>query len=149
EARALLAQVPGAEPADDPADPPESELLHRALELIRGDFEPRTWEAFWQTAVEGRAAADVAADLGMTPGPCGGARSCVLPGRRTVWGGVGGKGAGGPPLLRRKRGGGQNQKVRLAIASTFHGRGPTTGTHTAPPRVARGNRMCTPPVRFT
>jgi RNA polymerase sigma-70 factor (ECF subfamily) len=80
EARALLLQVPGAEPADGsgPADAAECELLHRALEMIRSEFEPRTWEAFWQTAVEGRAAADVAADLGMSPGAVRVAKSRVL-----------------------------------------------------------------------
>src|SRR5262249_38033372 len=42
EAKALLAQVPGAEPTDESVDDEaEGELLHRALELIRGDFEAR------------------------------------------------------------------------------------------------------------
>lgn len=40
-------------------------VVHRALNLIRGDFEPHTWQAFWQTTVEQRKPADVAADLGM------------------------------------------------------------------------------------
>ena len=34
----------------------EDALLHRALDVIRGEFEPRTWQAFWRTAVDGRAA---------------------------------------------------------------------------------------------
>ena len=51
--------------------------------MIRGEFEPRTWEAFWQTAVEGRAAADVAAELGMTPGAVRVAKSRVLHRLRT------------------------------------------------------------------
>jgi RNA polymerase sigma-70 factor (ECF subfamily) len=80
EARALLAQVPQGLPLepdrDDHAE--ANELLHRALEQIRGDFEPRTWSAFWQTAVEGRSAADVAADLEMTPGAVRVAKSRVL-----------------------------------------------------------------------
>jgi RNA polymerase sigma-70 factor (ECF subfamily) len=33
---------------------------------VRGDFEPDTWAAFWRSAVDGRPAADVAAELGMT-----------------------------------------------------------------------------------
>ncbi len=80
EARAMLLQVPGAEASEGngPAEEPESELLHRALEMIRGEFEPRTWQAFWQTAVDGRAAADVAADLGMSPGAVRVAKSRVL-----------------------------------------------------------------------
>ena len=38
----------------------------RAIELIRAEFEERTWKAFWLTAVEGRQAAEVGAELGMT-----------------------------------------------------------------------------------
>jgi RNA polymerase sigma-70 factor (ECF subfamily) len=85
EARAMLSRVPEAVPADEGARgcAAEADLLHRALELIRGEFEPRTWEAFWQTAVEGRAAADVAADLSMTPGAVRVAKSRVLHRLRT------------------------------------------------------------------
>lgn len=53
-------------------------LFRRALELIRGEFREQTWRAFWSTAVEGHSAADVAADLGMTPGAVRVARSRVL-----------------------------------------------------------------------
>jgi len=80
EARDLLAQVPGALPVEEPAvaDEAEGALLHRALELLRAEFEPKTWQAFWQTAVEGRAATDVAADLSMSPGAVRVAKSRVL-----------------------------------------------------------------------
>lgn len=40
----------------------------RALRLMQGEFQPRIWQACWQHTVEGRSAADVAAELGMTPG---------------------------------------------------------------------------------
>ena len=53
-------------------------LFARALELIRGEFEERTWTAFWRTAVEGQAAKDVAADLSMSPGAVRVAKSRVL-----------------------------------------------------------------------
>jgi RNA polymerase sigma-70 factor (ECF subfamily) len=53
-------------------------LLRRALESIRGEFHDRTWKAFWGVAVDGRAAADVAADLGMQPGAVRVAKSRVL-----------------------------------------------------------------------
>jgi RNA polymerase sigma-70 factor (ECF subfamily) len=80
EARHFLAQVPQEPPREEvsPADAPDAELLHRALALIRDDFEPRTWAAFWQTAVDGRATIDVAADLGMSPGAVRVAKSRVL-----------------------------------------------------------------------
>jgi RNA polymerase sigma-70 factor (ECF subfamily) len=41
-------------------------VLRQALELVRADYEPQTWQAFWQTAVEGRDTRDVAAELGIT-----------------------------------------------------------------------------------
>lgn len=54
------------------------ELLLRALDSIRGEFHDQTWKAFWGVVVEGRAAADVAADLGMKPGTVRVAKSRVL-----------------------------------------------------------------------
>jgi RNA polymerase sigma-70 factor (ECF subfamily) len=41
-------------------------LVQRALQLMRTDFQPNTWQAFWEVAAEGRPAADVAAELGLT-----------------------------------------------------------------------------------
>jgi RNA polymerase sigma-70 factor (ECF subfamily) len=79
-ARELLAQLPGPQPAEDEPTPgaAESGLFARALGLIRGEFEDRTWAAFWQTAVEGRGPKDVAADLAMSPGAVRVAKSRVL-----------------------------------------------------------------------
>jgi len=54
------------------------EILRSALESIRGEFHERTWRAFWGVVVEGRAAADVAADLGMRPGTVRVSKSRVL-----------------------------------------------------------------------
>lgn len=53
-------------------------ILARVLESIRGDFHEQTWRAFWGVVVEGRAAADVAADLSMRPGTVRVAKSRVL-----------------------------------------------------------------------
>lgn len=41
--------------------------LSRALDLIRNDFQPHIWQAFWRITVGGERAVDVAADLGLTP----------------------------------------------------------------------------------
>jgi RNA polymerase sigma-70 factor (ECF subfamily) len=51
------------------ADPslPDRTLLHRALHAIRGDFDERTWQAFWRLAVDGEPAADIGRALHMTP----------------------------------------------------------------------------------
>ena len=50
----------GPEESDPEEAPAERELLSRALALLRGEFEERTWQAFWHTVVEGRATGDVA-----------------------------------------------------------------------------------------
>jgi RNA polymerase sigma-70 factor (ECF subfamily) len=56
----------------------ERRLLHWAAEQVRPAVEPATWQAFWRTAVEGRAAKEVAAGLGMTVAAVYMARSRVL-----------------------------------------------------------------------
>ncbi len=43
----------------------EMELLKRAAEIVKADVEPRTWQAFWRSTVEGHATSDIAQDLGM------------------------------------------------------------------------------------
>src|SRR5262249_30991608 len=63
-------------PPDCPAE--SAALYRRALDLIHAEFEGRTWQAFWGVAVEGRAAADVAAELTMSPGAVYVAKSRVL-----------------------------------------------------------------------
>jgi RNA polymerase sigma-70 factor (ECF subfamily) len=50
--------------ADDEAE--AGDLYRRALDLIRSEFEERSWQAFWRVAVEGQCPADVAADLGIS-----------------------------------------------------------------------------------
>jgi RNA polymerase sigma-70 factor (ECF subfamily) len=82
-ARERFAQLPEPEAEavedDDPHDDAgERALFARAIALIRAEFEERTWTAFWRTAVEGRAAKDVAADLAMSPGAVRVAKSRVL-----------------------------------------------------------------------
>ena len=53
-------------------------LPRRALDLVRAEFENRTWEAFWRTAVDGQCPADVAQDLGVTVNAVYKAKSRVL-----------------------------------------------------------------------
>src|SRR5262249_8940065 len=65
EAVQFFRELPEQEPPDSESGASGS-LLHRALELIRGDFEERTWQAFWRSTVDGRPASDIAADLGTT-----------------------------------------------------------------------------------
>jgi RNA polymerase sigma-70 factor (ECF subfamily) len=41
-------------------------LCRRAIDCVRGEFEPRTWQAFWRAFVDGHAPADIASDLAIT-----------------------------------------------------------------------------------
>ena len=68
EAQARLQDIPEHEPeVDDPSSVAGPGGLVRAtLELIRGDYEDRSWQAFWRVAVEGQSPADVATSLGLS-----------------------------------------------------------------------------------
>lgn len=64
----LFRQLPEAEPADwNGGSLSEHAVFRRALECVRAEFEPRTWQAFWRTRVDEEPTADVAADLSMSP----------------------------------------------------------------------------------
>ena len=45
---------------------------------MSGEFEERTWRAFWLTVVESRAPADIAAEMGVSPTAIRMAKSRVL-----------------------------------------------------------------------
>lgn len=67
---------------NDGADVWEVEYQRRlaaiAMERVKSEFQENTWTAFWLTAVEGIAAADVAKQVGMSPGAIYVAKSRVL-----------------------------------------------------------------------
>jgi RNA polymerase sigma-70 factor (ECF subfamily) len=54
------------------------ELIRRALALLRPDFRPASWDAFWQTAVLGRPDGEVAGEFGLTVNAVRVARCRVL-----------------------------------------------------------------------
>jgi RNA polymerase sigma-70 factor (ECF subfamily) len=68
----------GAEGLLGDPDDYRREVVHRALTVIRADFAPTTWEAFARTAVAGRTAAEVAAELGLSKAAVHLARNRVL-----------------------------------------------------------------------
>ncbi len=75
----LLAEEPAAA---DGAETWELEYQRRlaslAMEHVKSEFHANTWQAFWLTAVEGLAAAEVAKRVGMSPGAIYVAKSRVL-----------------------------------------------------------------------
>ena len=83
----------GLEMFDAPEEQQREEVrgivYQRALELIRDEFRESSWKAFWGTAVEGRATADVAADLNMTQMAVRKAKSRVLRRLREEFDGLG------------------------------------------------------------
>ena len=56
----------------------QNALVRRALEQIKDQFQQRTWNAFWRTAVDGQSAVDVGDELGMSAGAVRVAKSRVL-----------------------------------------------------------------------
>jgi RNA polymerase sigma-70 factor (ECF subfamily) len=54
------------------------QVVSRAMALMQADFEAPTWKAFWEQAVVGRPAKEVAAELGLSPGAVYAAKFRVL-----------------------------------------------------------------------
>jgi RNA polymerase sigma-70 factor (ECF subfamily) len=79
--RLLLEAIPDAPPDESSRTGPsasENYLHHHLLQTLQAEFEPRTWQAFWDVAVQGRRPADVANDLQMSIGAVYMAKSRVL-----------------------------------------------------------------------
>jgi RNA polymerase sigma factor (sigma-70 family) len=71
-----------AETRDDPDALWELEyqrqVSSKAMDRVKHEFQPNTWQAFWGTAVEGRAAGDVGTELNMSSGAVYVAKSRVI-----------------------------------------------------------------------
>jgi len=77
--RLLALQDPDAEDSSTSTGVhPVTRLLHQTLQAIRPDFEPRTWQAFWRTTVDGQSSSAVAKETGMTSGAVRKAKARVL-----------------------------------------------------------------------
>ncbi len=77
-AQQALQQIPEQLPDDDNSSADARSLVHRALELLRPEFEERSWQFFWRVTVEGHAPRDVAGEAGVTPDAVRMAKSRVL-----------------------------------------------------------------------
>ena len=71
-----------AQPSDAGDDAWELEYQRRlaalAMDRIKGEFQDKTWQAFWLMAVEGQSAAEVGRRVGLSPGAIYVAKSRVL-----------------------------------------------------------------------
>jgi RNA polymerase sigma-70 factor, ECF subfamily len=61
----------GIAPLDSSEEADDSKLLHdlfrTVVEMVRMEFEERTWVAFWRTVIDGQRPVDVAAELSISP----------------------------------------------------------------------------------
>ena len=68
-AQHYLQETPELEPqsyVEESSADGSGNVLRRALDLIQADFEPHTWQAFWQATVEGAPARAIAERLRMS-----------------------------------------------------------------------------------
>ncbi len=76
---AQLAAVPDPQTEDVDDNPDDTAIVvHRALELIRPEFKPTTWQAFWRVAMDNAEPAEVAAALKLTANAVYKAKARVL-----------------------------------------------------------------------
>jgi len=89
-AQRRMADIPAPSDSTEDSIRPDAEseawLARRVLELIRAEFEGRTWDAFWRTTVDEQPPADVAKDLQMSVAAVYTAKSRVLRRLRQVMG---------------------------------------------------------------
>jgi RNA polymerase sigma-70 factor (ECF subfamily) len=78
-AEGALEELAGRDDADAVMEAEYREyVVRQALHLLRPEFTPPTWKAFWECAMAGRPAAEVAAELGMSLPSVYAAKSRVL-----------------------------------------------------------------------
>jgi RNA polymerase sigma-70 factor (ECF subfamily) len=76
EALQRIHDLPDPTPDEETAE--IGALYRRALDLVRPEFENRTWDAFWRSAVDRHDTAVIASELKMTPVAVRIAKSRVL-----------------------------------------------------------------------
>ena len=56
---------PFVDDSEEETEADDALIVHRAMELIKAEFDPRNWAAFEQVALHGRTATEVADELGV------------------------------------------------------------------------------------
>ena len=87
-AQQQLQEIPESLPDESSSPGTSGRIVHRALELMRTDFQQRSWRAFWLTAIEDRPPAEVADALGISVAAVWQAKSRVLRRLRQELGGL-------------------------------------------------------------
>jgi RNA polymerase sigma-70 factor (ECF subfamily) len=87
-AQLVMAQQPEPESNEAAEQVEINHVLRQAMELVRAEFEPATWQAFWETVVQGRATGDVAADLKISANSVRIAKSRIRSRLREEFGGL-------------------------------------------------------------
>jgi RNA polymerase sigma-70 factor (ECF subfamily) len=82
----ILADPMSDQPDEETNRSETSTVLHAALQLVRQEFEDRTWTAFWRLTVDESSPDEVAAELAMTRAAVYKAKSRVLCRLRQVLG---------------------------------------------------------------
>jgi RNA polymerase sigma-70 factor (ECF subfamily) len=78
DAQLRLQSIPEQLPADGAEEASSTGLVHRAVDLLRGEFEDRTWQMFWRAAVAGQAPREIGAEMGVSADAVRMAKSRVL-----------------------------------------------------------------------
>lgn len=58
---------PLSEDSDEETEADDALVVRRAMDMIKGEFDPRNWEAFEEVALKGRSATEVAEEHGVAP----------------------------------------------------------------------------------
>jgi RNA polymerase sigma-70 factor (ECF subfamily) len=78
EAYRQLLDLPQREPPGLPVARGEGDVSHRALLVLKAEFEERTWTAFWRSVVDEQESTRVGEELGMSANAVRKAKSRVL-----------------------------------------------------------------------
>lgn len=79
DALSRLGAIPDPAGGDEDDPPAEvSALYRRSLELVRAEFEQKTWDMFWRAVVDGRSPTLIAEEMGVSPAAVRKAKSRVL-----------------------------------------------------------------------